>query len=389
MYFGPVDSVRSYFAKLGYPAFSAETGTAEHVLDCISRVRGDDAIEAESEKRLDVIAKEARDKAMSVVGPETTSSSSSSTTTKTLVQAQGRPRANIFRQFQLLMTRSLKELFRGKTAFIIKMVQQVSLGLIYGGIYSLNQSQSSIQDRVGLLSLIAIGAANMGMAGTIRSFPKEKAIVSTEIGSSLYQTLPYFLAKAIAEIPMIGVLNTVFGSIVYQLANLQRGRFRTFLSLASLHSIAAEAVGLLIGSISPSSDVALALFPSIIILNIIFDGKNIADENIPYLLRWIPKVGLIRWCFEGMMLNEFEGLTFDAPKGRGPVAITGHDALARYGLADRKVQHAFQAQLAIIGGCWFLSFLGLSLTGQKYVAMELPVESNESVEEKKKKSKSE
>lgn len=39
-------------------------------------------------------------------------------------------------------------------------------------------------DRFGLLSLIVIGATNMAMAGTIRSFPKEKAIVSVELVSA-------------------------------------------------------------------------------------------------------------------------------------------------------------------------------------------------------------
>jgi hypothetical protein len=38
--------------------------------------------------------------------------------------------------------------------------------------------------------LIAIGSMNMGLAQTIRSFPREKAIVSNEITSYMYRTLP-------------------------------------------------------------------------------------------------------------------------------------------------------------------------------------------------------
>ena len=38
-------------------------------------------------------------------------------------------------------------------------------------------------DRFGVLSLIIIGATNMAMAGTVRSFPKEKSIVSSEMVS--------------------------------------------------------------------------------------------------------------------------------------------------------------------------------------------------------------
>jgi hypothetical protein len=79
----------------------------------------------------------------------------------------------------------------------------------------------------------------------------------------------------------------------------------------SLHTILSEAAGLLIGSISPSSDVALALFPPIVVLNIIFDGKNVSEENTPKLLRWLPKIGIVRWGFEGLAINEFQGLHFD------------------------------------------------------------------------------
>lgn len=289
-----------------------------------------------------------------------------------------------------------------QAAIIIKVVQQVSLGLIYGGIYTLGDNQASVMDRFGLLSLIIIGATNMAMAGTIRSFPKEKSIVSVELGSSLCEsdvrlrnvhdynrmrptilsllcscitdrTFPYFISKAISELPLIGLFNAIFSSLIYPLAKLQKGKFKTFLGLTSLHGIASEAIGLLIGSISPSSDVALALFPPIIVLNIIFDGKNISEENTPSLLRWVNQVGLIRWGFTGLAVNEFEGLAFSTggPR-RGPVVKTGEEALARFGLDGKTVEDVVRAQTKIIGGCWFLSFLGLALTRQKYEIMQNP-----------------
>ena len=136
-------------------------------------------------------------------------------------------------------------------------------------------------------------------------------------------------------------------------------------------------MGLLIGSLSPNSDVALALFPAVLVLNIIFDGKNISEENTPRLLRWIPKVGLIRWGFEGLCINEFDGLTFDTggPR-RGPVARTGDDALARFGLGGRSLADVLRAQLIITGSFWVLSYLGLTLTRQRFLEMRQPKNSN-------------
>ena len=191
----------------------------------------------------------------------------------------------------------------------------------------------------------------------------------------MYRTLPYFIGKALSEIPLTFVFNSVFGTILYQLTGLSKmaGKFRRFLGLLATHGLASEATGLLVGAISPNSDVALALFPAILVLNIIFDGKNISGESVPKLLRWIPKISLIRWGFEGLCLNEFQGLSFEAsgPR-RGPVAKTGADALDRFGLGTNTLGDVVRAQLAITVSGWVLSYLGLTLTRQKFIVMEEP-----------------
>lgn len=228
-------------------------------------------------------------------------------------------------------------------------------------------------DRFGLLFLIAVGSMNMSVVSTIRSFTKEKAIVSGEMAGNMYKTLPYFVAKAISEIPLVTVYSGIFSSIIYPLTGLQKGKFMNFIGLTSLHTLVAEAAGLIIGAISPSTEVALSLFPPIVVLSIIFDGRNISEENTPKLLKWVPKVSLVRWGLEGLALNEFDGLEFDTsgPR-RGPVVKNGKEALDSFGMADKSLGDVLSAQRNILAGCWFLSYLGLSLTGQKYEMMTPP-----------------
>ena len=40
-----------------------------------------------------------------------------------------------------------------------------------------------------------------------------------------------------------------------------------------------------IGAVAPTTDVALAMFPPFLVLMIVFNGFNIAEENAPKLLR--------------------------------------------------------------------------------------------------------
>ena len=56
-------------------------------------------------------------------------------------QAVGGPKANLFTQMRLLLKRALRENFRSKVKMIVQTVQQVSLGVIYGGIYSIGLNQ--------------------------------------------------------------------------------------------------------------------------------------------------------------------------------------------------------------------------------------------------------
>ncbi len=88
------------------------------------------------------------------------------------------------------------------------------------------------------------------------------------------------------------------------------------------------------------------------------------------MLKWIPKVGLIRWGYEALCLNEFDGLTFDGSGGRGgPIAKTGADALARFGLGTRSLGEVLRAQVNIAAACWILSYIGFTISRQKYLMM--------------------
>ena len=73
-----------------------------------------------------------------------------------------------------------------------------------------------------------------------------------------------------------------------------------------------------------------------------------------------------------MSLNEFEGLEFSSsgPR-RGPVAKNGVDALARFGLGNNSLSTVVKAQVLIISASWFMSYLGLTLTRQKFQKMEV------------------
>lgn len=158
MYFGEMHDVRAYMESHDCAA-PEEIGTAEHILDCITRSAIEDETEEEVSSRMNRLAETAASEHVDLGLKEDAKGKNKHI--RHFAARKGGPAANIFTQFLLLFKRSLREVFRGKTAIIIKSVQQISLALIYGGIYSVGNDQSSIQDRIGLFSLIAIGSSNV------------------------------------------------------------------------------------------------------------------------------------------------------------------------------------------------------------------------------------
>jgi hypothetical protein len=107
---------------------------------------------------------------------------------------EGGPRASWGTQFVLLLLRAWRQVSRARAALVIKVVQQVLMALIYGAIFELDSSARSVQDRLGLLSLVVTGGANVGIASTIRTFPREKNLVMEERAKRLYHVTPYVRA---------------------------------------------------------------------------------------------------------------------------------------------------------------------------------------------------
>ena len=103
---------------------------------------------------------------------------------------------------------------------------------------------------------------------------------------------------------------------------------------------------------------------------IIFNGANISDESTPKPIKFLPKLSLVRWGFEGLAVNEFQGLTFKPNKFGPPGAKTGTDALSRLSFADSTVQKTAIAQGAILGACYLQTYRVLKSAKPKFAVMK-------------------
>ncbi|GJN05977.1 hypothetical protein PR202_ga23658 [Eleusine coracana subsp. coracana] len=220
----------------------------------------------------------------------------------------------------------------------------------------------------------AINTAMAALTKTVGVFPKERAIVDRERAKGSYALGPYLSSKLLAEIPIGAAFPLIFGSILYPMAKLHPtfSRFVKFCSIVTVESFAASAMGLTVGAMAPTTEAAMALGPSLMTVFIVFGGYYVNPDNTPVIFRWIPRISLIRWAFQGLCINEFKGLQFEQQHSYD--IQTGEQALERFSLGGIKIADTLVAQGRILMFWYWSTYLLLKKNRPKYQPLLPPSE---------------
>lgn len=292
-----------------------------------------------------------------------------------------------WKQFRLLLKRAWMQATRDGPTNKVRARMSVASALIFGSIFwRMGLSQTSIQDRMGLLQVAAINTAMAALTKTVGVFPKERAIVDRERAKGSYALGPYLFAKLLAEIPVGAAFPLVFGIILYPMARLHPSllRFGTFSSIVTVESFAASAMGLTVGAMVPTTEAAMALGPSLMTVFIVFGGYYVNSENTPTVFRWIPQISLIRWAFQALCINEFKGLKFEQQQSFD--LQTGEQVLERLSFSGSSVGDALVQEGRILLFWYWMTYALLKMKKPKYQPLELPtiqVQSTAKLEELK------
>ncbi|KAL6010920.1 ABC transporter G member 7 [Asimina triloba] len=279
-----------------------------------------------------------------------------------------------WKQFWLLLKRAWMQASRDGPTNKVRTRMSIASAIIFGSVFwRMGRSQTSVQDRMGLLQVAAINTAMAALTKTVGVFPKERAIVDRERAKGSYALGPYLFSKLLAEIPIGAAFPLLFGTILYPMACLHPtlSRFWTeplfgkFCSIVTVESFAASAMGLTVGAMVPTTEAAMALGPSLMTVFIVFGGYYVNAENTPVIFRWIPRA-----AFEGLCINEFRGLEFDHPHSFD--IQTGEQALERLSFGGTGIRDTMIAQGRILLFWYWATYLLLRKNKPKYQQLEPP-----------------
>ena len=369
MYSGSKQDLLPYFKALGYPC-PAQTNPAEYYIDIISIDYSTLETEKESRERVNKFrdafkksASAAHIKTSLVADGLITSSTKDVKRNTSVSYGMTKYRSNSLhplaiasglrsttRKTKTLFIRAWRTVTRDKALNIARFASSTFSALLFGAIYfRLGDGASTVPDRLGLLQVAAVNTAMSSLIKATTSFVQEKLIVNRERRGGSYSVFPYFFSKLVAEAPLSAFFPCFAGTIMYLLCGLNKtpGRLFNFLSILTIESFASSSLGMLVGSFASSVDSAIAIAPAVMVVFIVFGGLYVV--NTPKWLSFVPKVSLIRWAYEALCVNEFDGLELVPEAKFGPKSVSkGSEVLDSMGMGSSTVKNALLWQASII-----------------------------------------
>ncbi|KHN42391.1 ABC transporter G family member 7 [Glycine soja] len=378
VYAGPArDEPLAYFSKFGYQC-PDHINPAEFLADLISIDYSSADSVYTSQKRIDGLVESFSQRQSAVIYATPITINDLSNSRKKISQrAVVKKKGVWWKQFWLLLKRAWMQASRDAPTNKVRARMSIASAIIFGSVFwRMGNSQTSIQDRMGLLQVTAINTAMAALTKTVGVFPKEWAIVDRERAKGSYSSGPYLFSKLLAEIPIGAAFPLMFGAVLYPMARLHPTlqRFGKFCGIVTMESFAASAMGLTVGAMVPTTEAAMAVGPSLMTVFIVFGGYYVNPENTPIIFRWIPNVSLIRWAFQGLSINEFSGLQFDHQHSFD--IQTGEQALERISFGKSRIRDTVIAQNRILLFWYCTTYLLLEKNKPKYQQLESPIDHN-------------
>lgn len=127
---------------------------------------------------------------------------------------------------------------------------------------------------------------------------------------SFYRPAAYAIAQTLLDIPLLFVQVTIFNVIVYLMSGLQRTVSRFFIANLFLYllTMTVYAAFRAIGATAPSLDAATRLTGLGMQALVVYTDYIIPPKKMKVWLAWLRWLNPIQYCFESLMVNEFDGL---------------------------------------------------------------------------------
>jgi len=303
IYSGYLAGAEAYFSELGYECPEFEN-PADFYIDLLTLDTTSIEKEEDSKRRINDIIEQSISKQYD---PPKDEANGGDDTFEANTKGVG-----FLRQIWLIMLRSFMNTQRTPSYMVGRIVQAVVMGFSISILWwQIDNDQTSIQDRLGVVFITLLGSAFPEAVTASLVFPTEREVFRRERKAGMYRLSSYYLAKQFAEFPLEMLMPGLFAIIVYWCVGLPADiwTFGTFLSLVLVMALSASSIGLLVGAALPAQAGAV-LLPCFLLIALMLAGFYVHPDNLPVWIEWAKYTSLFYYAYQSVILNQFNDIDF-------------------------------------------------------------------------------
>lgn len=326
-YFGPAAEAMGFMQSLGITTTRPDN-PADFLLDSVSVVRAAEELNIEDfpfmppRTQSQDIAAAFRSTKLASINDQVVAIKKLYAADSKLPEAMSSPYfRSVGTQIVVVSSRSFLNKIRDPVATVVAIVVAIIFATLVGSIYfRLGLDHSGQQDRMGVLFFLTMNTAFSNL-GSLAMFLFDRSIYVREHRNGMYRPSAYYVGKILQDVPLGIAVNFVFSTIAYFMVGLQptAEKFFFFFLICTLVMLNSYTLCMFISNISKNYQVANVIAPLVLVLYLLPSGFLINLNSIPIIWRWIKYISFFRYGFEALVINEFDGLTFNCGIGNSTV----------------------------------------------------------------------
>ena len=145
-------------------------------------------------------------------------------------------------------------------------------------------------------------------------YPLTRALIQREYRNRYYSIGPYFVAELLSRSTFECFNALLLATPTYFLVGLELrsfGQFMTFTGVLCILSVCGAGLGICVGTLAKDIQEAQGLVIPILMPLMLFSGFFLPYHDIPVYFRWLYEISFLRYAFNIVKMNQWQGVDFD------------------------------------------------------------------------------
>ncbi|GLC42438.1 hypothetical protein PLESTF_000812600 [Pleodorina starrii] len=201
------------------------------------------------------------------------------------------------------------------------------------------------------LMYLCVAQPAWGAVAYVPNIMMERGLYVRERHDGLYRPATYLLFKMADELSLNFAVGLGSTAIIFFGTQL-RGEFVYFWLNCMITLSNGIVIAYMMAAFSPNLDVANAAVPTVLAIMLFLSGFLIRIESIPVYWRWLTYANLLKYSWEGLMINQF--------KEHPTAELAGNPILEYYNLSGENKWARLGLVVAFFGGWSILAWVALA-----------------------------